>query len=138
MFFSSILFYLTFAFNVSFAVLHWVEVDVTEKERKVNYNTLLTTSSLQASESMTSSSASPLSIQPQPKLQHQQQLDQQELLQHHQQQQQHEKPQILKKQPMSAAERSATKKSLIILAGIFITSLAAMFYVYLIFPQLDE
>lgn len=42
------------------------------------------------------------------------------------------------KKPMSAAERSATKKSLFILAGIFVTSLAAMFYVYMIFPELNE
>ncbi|KAM7350659.1 transmembrane protein stas isoform 2-T2 [Cochliomyia hominivorax] len=70
--------------------------------------------------------------------QQQQQLQQQDQQQQQQHQQQHEKPPILKKQPMSAAERSATKKSLFILAGIFITSLAAMFYVYMIFPQLDE
>lgn len=42
------------------------------------------------------------------------------------------------KKAMSAAERSATKKSLVILAGIFVTSLAAMFYVYMIFPELNE
>ncbi|KAL9878950.1 transmembrane protein stas [Glossina fuscipes fuscipes] len=42
------------------------------------------------------------------------------------------------KQPMSAAERSATKKSLVILAAIFITSLAAMCYVYMICPELNE
>ncbi|XP_075158638.1 transmembrane protein stas [Haematobia irritans] len=42
------------------------------------------------------------------------------------------------KKPMSAADRRATKKSLFILAGIFITSLAAMFYVYMIFPELNE
>ncbi|XP_059222436.1 transmembrane protein 41 homolog isoform X2 [Stomoxys calcitrans] len=43
-----------------------------------------------------------------------------------------------KKNPMSAADRTATKKSLVILAGIFVTSLAAMFYVYMIFPELNE
>ncbi|KAI9590459.1 hypothetical protein GQX74_008626 [Glossina fuscipes] len=42
------------------------------------------------------------------------------------------------KQPMSAAERSATKKSLVILAAIFITSLAAMCYVYMICPELND
>ncbi|TMW51230.1 hypothetical protein DOY81_003707 [Sarcophaga bullata] len=114
-----------------------IVVDVAEKKLNVSYNALLTTSSSPASETITMATSS--SLQPQQKRQHQQQLDQQELLQHHQQQQQqHEKPPIYRKQPMSAAERSATKKSLIILAGIFITSLVAMFYVYLIFPQLDE
>lgn len=80
----------------------------------------------------TSSSISQQKSQQQP----QQQLQQDQ--QQNQRQQQHEKPPNLKKQPMSAAERSATKKSLFILAGIFIASLAAIFYVYMIFPQLNE
>lgn len=38
----------------------------------------------------------------------------------------------------AAEEDFETKKSLIILSGIFITSLVAMFYIYTNFPELDE
>ncbi|XP_050331310.1 transmembrane protein 41 homolog [Bactrocera neohumeralis] len=44
----------------------------------------------------------------------------------------------MQKQAMSADERNATKRSLVILAAIFIASLFAMAYVYMIFPQLNE
>ncbi|XP_053948701.1 transmembrane protein 41 homolog [Anastrepha obliqua] len=47
-------------------------------------------------------------------------------------------PPKMQKQAMSADERNATKRSLVILAAIFITSLFAMAYVYMIFPELDE
>ncbi|XP_065364304.1 transmembrane protein 41 homolog [Calliphora vicina] len=110
-------------------------VDVSEKELNVNYNTLLTSllSSQQTSpETITMSSPS---FTQQKRQQQQQQLQQQDQQQN---QQQCDKSPNIKKQAMSAAERSATKKSLFILAGIFATSLAAMFYVYMIFPQLDE
>ncbi|XP_023291361.2 transmembrane protein 41 homolog [Lucilia cuprina] len=118
-------------------------VDVSEKELNVNLNTLLTSSLSSPQTSLEtiamSSSTSPptsSSFTQQKRQQQQQQLQQQQDQQ--QNQQQYDKPPNLKKQPMSAAERSATKKSLIILAGIFATSLAAVFYVYMIFPQLDE
>ncbi|KAH8344915.1 hypothetical protein KR067_010639, partial [Drosophila pandora] len=42
------------------------------------------------------------------------------------------------KQTMSADERKATKKSLVIVAAIFVASVATMFYVYAIFPELNE
>ncbi|XP_037936406.1 transmembrane protein 41 homolog [Teleopsis dalmanni] len=51
---------------------------------------------------------------------------------------QKQKPPKLQKQAMSAAERKATEKSLVILAAIFLTSLIAMCYVCMIFPKLDE
>lgn len=38
----------------------------------------------------------------------------------------------------AAEEDFETRKSLIILSGIFITSLVAMFYIYTNFPELDE
>ncbi|XP_018802447.1 PREDICTED: transmembrane protein 41 homolog [Bactrocera latifrons] len=44
----------------------------------------------------------------------------------------------MQKQAMSADERNATKRSLVILAAIFIASLFAMAYVYMIFPELNE
>lgn len=42
------------------------------------------------------------------------------------------------KKVMSADDRLATKKSLMLLAIIFVSSLAAMCYVYMMFPELDE
>lgn len=39
---------------------------------------------------------------------------------------------------MSGAEKYEAKKSIFILIGIFSVSLAAMFYVYMMFPQLEE
>lgn len=45
---------------------------------------------------------------------------------------------IQQKQAMSADDRTATKKSLVILVGIFVASLAAMCYVCMIFPELNE
>ena len=45
---------------------------------------------------------------------------------------------VTQKKTMSATERSATKKSLTILAVIFLISLAAMSYVYMMFPELEE
>lgn len=44
------------------------------------------------------------------------------------------------KQPtkMSRNEKHEAKKSILILIAIFLTSLIAMFYLYLMFPQLDE
>lgn len=42
------------------------------------------------------------------------------------------------KRPMSDDDRRATKKSLVILLAIFFCSSIAMFYVYLMFPELDE
>lgn len=45
---------------------------------------------------------------------------------------------IKQKEAMSDDDRTATKKSLFILVAIFASSLAAMFYVYLIFPELNE
>lgn len=50
------------------------------------------------------------------------------------QQQQQATPQ---KQAMSADEKKATKKSLVIVAGIFVASLVTMCYVYAIFPELN-
>uniref|UniRef100_A0A1B0CR23 Uncharacterized protein n=1 Tax=Lutzomyia longipalpis TaxID=7200 RepID=A0A1B0CR23_LUTLO len=41
-------------------------------------------------------------------------------------------------QTTNRPEDMSTKNSLLILAGIFITSAVAMFYVYLMFPELDE
>lgn len=38
----------------------------------------------------------------------------------------------------AVGEDFETKKSLVILSGIFITSLVAMFYIYTNFPELDE
>ncbi|XP_067641604.1 transmembrane protein 41 homolog isoform X2 [Eurosta solidaginis] len=49
-----------------------------------------------------------------------------------------EHKQKMQKQAMSADERNATKRSLVILAAIFVMSLFAMVYVYMIFPQLNE
>lgn len=40
--------------------------------------------------------------------------------------------------PMSTDEKHEAKKSLLILVGIFSVSLVAMFYVYMMFPKLDE
>lgn len=42
------------------------------------------------------------------------------------------------KKTMSASDKNATKKSLTILAVIFLISLAAMSYVYMMFPELEE
>lgn len=39
---------------------------------------------------------------------------------------------------MSNMEKYEAKKSIFILIGIFSVSLAAMFYVYMMFPKLDE
>lgn len=39
---------------------------------------------------------------------------------------------------MSNADKYEAKKSIFILIGIFSVSLAAMFYVYMMFPKLDE
>lgn len=39
---------------------------------------------------------------------------------------------------MSNHERYEAKKSIVILIGIFLISLSAMFYVYLNFPELQE
>lgn len=39
---------------------------------------------------------------------------------------------------MSGKEKYEAKKSIFILIGIFSVSLAAMFYVYMMFPQLEE
>jgi len=64
----------------------------------------------------------------------QQQQEQQDLNPQQQQQQQQATPQ---KQAMSPDERKATKKSLVIVAGIFVASLATMCYVYAIFPELN-
>ncbi|XP_070075414.1 transmembrane protein 41 homolog isoform X2 [Drosophila takahashii] len=61
-----------------------------------------------------------------------QQQEQQDL--NPQQQQQQDTPQ---KQAMSPDERKATKKSLVIVVGIFVASLATMCYVYAIFPELN-
>ncbi|XP_036320113.1 transmembrane protein 41 homolog, partial [Rhagoletis pomonella] len=47
-------------------------------------------------------------------------------------------PPKMQKQAMSDDERNATKRSLVILAAIFISSLLVMVYVYMIFPKLDE
>ncbi|XP_011179003.1 transmembrane protein 41 homolog [Zeugodacus cucurbitae] len=47
-------------------------------------------------------------------------------------------PPKMQKQAMSADERNATKRSLVILAAIFVASLFAMGYVYMIFPELNE
>lgn len=45
-----------------------------------------------------------------------------------------------KEQPsaMTSSEKYDAKKSILILAGIFLTSLVAMFYLYLMFPELEE
>ncbi|XP_058978027.1 transmembrane protein 41 homolog isoform X1 [Musca domestica] len=106
-------------------------IEVSEKELKCNYN-----KSLETSSSSTMSPSAQLTTAPQIK----------ELPQHDQPADENasakmSNPNITAsspKKPMSAAERSATKKSLFILAGIFVTSLAAMFYVYMIFPELNE
>lgn len=39
---------------------------------------------------------------------------------------------------MSNREKYETKKSILILTGIFVISLSALFYVYLMFPELEE
>lgn len=39
---------------------------------------------------------------------------------------------------MSSHEKYEAKKSIVILIGIFLVSLIAMFYVYLNFPKLEE
>lgn len=72
-------------------------------------------------------------VQQEQQLQHQQQQepDQPQL---QQQQQQQATPQ---KQAMSPDEKKATKKSLVIVAAIFVASLATMCYVYAIFPELN-
>ncbi|XP_034478520.1 transmembrane protein 41 homolog isoform X2 [Drosophila innubila] len=54
-----------------------------------------------------------------------------------QQQQQQQPVMPLNKQAMSADERKATKKSLVIVVALFVASLTAMFYVYAIFPELN-
>ncbi|KAM8718902.1 hypothetical protein ACLKA7_011581 [Drosophila subpalustris] len=54
-----------------------------------------------------------------------------------QQQPQQQQPATPQKQAMSADERKATKKSLVIVVAIFVASLSAMFYVYAIFPELN-
>ncbi|KAH8404426.1 hypothetical protein KR222_010685 [Zaprionus bogoriensis] len=66
-----------------------------------------------------------------------QQNDSEEGHQQQQQQQQAQQPTAPQKQAMSADERKATKKSLVIVVAIFVTSLTAMFYVYAIFPELN-
>lgn len=47
-------------------------------------------------------------------------------------------PPKMQKEAMSADERKATKRSLVILAAIFTASIFAMAYVYMIFPELNE
>ncbi|XP_017871380.1 PREDICTED: transmembrane protein 41 homolog isoform X2 [Drosophila arizonae] len=85
----------------------------------------------------------PNQLQPQPQQQHQQeqqqqqQQEQQQLQQQPQQQQQQPPPVTPQKQAMSADERKATKKSLVIVVAIFVASLMTMFYVYAIFPELN-
>lgn len=39
---------------------------------------------------------------------------------------------------MSTSEKYEAKKSILILFGIFLTSVIAMSYIYLMFPELDE
>lgn len=39
---------------------------------------------------------------------------------------------------MSSNDKSKTRNSILILISIFVISLVAMFYVYLMFPELDE
>jgi len=67
----------------------------------------------------------------------QQQQEQQDINPQQQQQQQQQQQATPQKQAMSPDERKATKKSLVIVAGIFVASLATMCYVYAIFPELN-
>lgn len=94
----------------------------TAKGHKLNYNS---PSSLKSKSSIATIMSKSTTL----KKQEEQHLDAElrPLVKHHHQ-----------KRPMSAAERSATKKSLVILAAIFVTSLAAMCYVYMICPELNE
>nr|NP_001138217.1 stasimon, isoform B [Drosophila melanogaster]ACL82947.1 stasimon, isoform B [Drosophila melanogaster] len=63
--------------------------------------------------------------------------EQQDLNPQQQQQQQQQQQATPQKQAMSADEKKATKKSLVIVAGIFVASLVTMCYVYAIFPELN-
>lgn len=48
------------------------------------------------------------------------------------------KPNGKAEEPLAADEELDTKKSLIVLSTIFVTSIVAMFYIYQNFPELDE